>query len=85
MSENNSTESSPVRNAPECNVEDEPEVYILTQEDVNEQIGSHIAPLTKQLEDMTRLIQGMTTAQNPTSHPRAGTSASFSATGYQSK
>ena len=66
MSESSSIESSPIMNAPELNVEDEPEVHFLTQVEVNEQIRSHIAPLTKQLEDLT--------ARHPTSFRRAGTS-----------
>ena len=37
MSESNGTESSPIVSAQERNVEDEPEVHILTQEDVTEQ------------------------------------------------
>ena len=78
----NSPESSPVTNASECKVEDEPEARILTQVEVIEQIRFHIAPLTKQLEDLTRLIQGMSTAQQLNSYPRAGTSGNFSAAGY---
>ena len=50
---------------------------------MNEQITNHTAPLIKKAQDFTQLIQGMTTAQNPTSHRRASTSASFSAATYQ--
>ena len=58
-------------------------MHVLTQEEVSEQIRNHIAPLTKQLEELTQLIQGMTTAQHPTSYSRAITRASFSAAGDQ--
>ena len=77
MSASNSTESSPIVNALERHVEDEPEVHVLNQEEVNEQMRSYIARLTNQLEDLTRLIREMTTAQHPTSYPRAATSASY--------
>ena len=83
MRETNSTEGSPIMNTLERNVEDEPQVLVLTQEAVNEQIRNHIAPLTKHLQDLIRLIKAMKTAQHPTSNPSAATSASFSAAGYQ--
>ena len=44
----------------------------LTQETVNEQIRGFIAPLTRQLEELTRLVQGMTTSGLPNSYPRTG-------------
>ena len=62
MSKINSTGSSPIVNASERNVEIETEVRVLTQEKVIEQIRNHIAPMNKQLEDLTRLIQEITTA-----------------------
>ena len=65
-SEGSITENRPMMNAQERNVEDEPEVHILTEEEVNYQIRNHVAPLTKQLEDLTRLIQGMATVRHPT-------------------
>ena len=49
-------------NAPERNVENEFEVRTVTQEKANEQIRSY---MTKQLEDLTWLIQGISTAQQP--------------------
>ena len=55
------------------------ETRILTQGEVDEQISSYIASLTRQLEDLTRLIQGMSTARGPNFSPRAGNSASSSA------
>ena len=83
MSESNSTETSPIMNAPECDVEDEPELHILTQQKAKEQAINHKAPLTKQLNNTTRLIQGMTITQHPTSYPRACRIDSFSTAGYQ--
>ena len=56
LSKSSSSESSPIVSASERNVEDEPEVHVRTQDEVNEQIRNYIAPLTKQLEDLTRLI-----------------------------
>ena len=82
MNESNSTEGSPIKTAPERNVDDEPQVHDLTQEEVNEQIRNRNAPLTKQLEEFIRLFQSMSTAQHAASYPRAGTSVSFSAVGY---
>ena len=73
MNDSKNTESSPIVNAPGRNARDELEVHALTQEEVNEQVRNHIGPLTKQLQDLTRLIQGMTTAQLPTSYLRPST------------
>ena len=42
----------------------------LTQEAVNEQIRGFIAPVTHQLEELTRLVQGMTTSWHPNSYSR---------------
>ena len=53
MSECASAESSPIMNASERNVEDEPEAHVSTQDKVNDQIKNHNAPLTSQLEDLT--------------------------------
>ena len=53
------------------NVEGElPEIQKLTQEAVNEQIRGFIAPLTHQLEELTRLVQAMTTTRHPNHYPR---------------
>ena len=81
MSEGNSPETNPVMGAPEDNINGESKERFLAQEEVDEQIRSYNAPLTKtkQLEGLTRPIQG----QQLNNYPRAGTSASFSAAGYQ--
>ena len=47
-----------------------PESQMLKQEAVNEQIRGFVAPLTRQLEELTRLLQGMTTSRHPNSYPR---------------
>ena len=53
------------------NVEGEvPEFQMLTQETLIEQIRGFIAPLTRQLEELTRLVQGSTTSRHPNSYPR---------------
>ena len=70
MSHHSSTEKVANRSASE-NVEGEfPEFQTLTQEAVSEQIRGFIAPLTCQLEELTRLVQGMTTSRHPNSYPR---------------
>ena len=70
MSHHGSTEESATRSSSE-NVEGEiPEFQTLTQEAVNEQIRGFIAPLTRQLEELTRLVQAMTTSRHPNSYPR---------------
>ena len=47
-----------------------PEFQTLTLEVVNEQIRGFIAPLIRQLEELTRLVQGMTTSRHRNSYPR---------------
>ena len=54
-----------------------PEIRALTEEGVNEQIKSFIAPLPRQLDDMTWLLQGVTAALYPNYYPRADTNASY--------
>ena len=70
MSNHGSTEEIAKRVSSE-NVEGEvPEFQTLTQEAVNEQIRGLIAPLNRQLEELTLLVQGMTTSRRPNSYPR---------------
>ena len=47
-----------------------PEVQTLTQEAVSEQIRGFIAGLTRQLEELIRLVQGITTSRHPSFNPR---------------
>ena len=79
MSENNNTENSPILNAPERTVGNEPKTHVLAQEETYEQMKIYVAPLTRQLVHITGLIQEMSTAQQPISYPRACTGASFNA------
>ena len=46
------------------------EFQTLTQEAVIQQNRAFIAPLTRQLEELTRLVQGMTTSRHPNFYPR---------------
>ena len=57
MSENDSIEEDSAGNSSENFDEEVPEIHTLTQEAVNEQIKGFIAPLTRQLEELTRLVQ----------------------------
>ena len=70
MSNHGSTEEITDRSASK-NVEGKiPEFQTLTQEAVTEQIRGFIAPLTRELEELTRLEQGMSTSRHPNSYPR---------------
>ena len=64
MSDHVSTEEN-VTGISSQNVEEVSEIQSLTQEAVSEQIRGFIAPLTHQLEELTRLVQGMETTQHP--------------------
>ena len=77
----NSFETSSLLNSYRSNADSESEARILIQEEVNEQIKSYIIPLNKQLEDLTWLIQGISSAHERILSPRASTSANSSATG----
>ena len=81
MSEGNSSEANPIIIAHENKSDKECETHILTQEEFDEQIRDYIAHLTRQLEDLTRLIQGMSFAHRPNLSPSAVTSGSSSAAG----
>ena len=67
--------------AHEDKVNNDSEATILTQEEVDEHIINCFTPLNKQLGDLTRLIQEMSTAHGPSHSPRAGRNASYSAAG----
>ena len=82
MNENSGSKNNPTMNTHDNDAKSETESRILTQ-DVRELRKSYIAHLTKQLEDMTRLIKGLSSRKQPNFYPRESTSASLSATGYQ--
>ena len=65
-----STEEMANRSSSENVKREIPEFQRLTQEAVNEQIRGFIAPLTRQLGELTRLVQGMTTSRHPNFYPR---------------
>ena len=56
------SETSNLLNTRRGNTDSASEARILTQEEVDEQIKTYNAPLTKQLEDLTQLLQGMSSA-----------------------
>ena len=65
-----STEENAIGTSSE-NVEGEiSKIQTLTQEAVNEQIRWFIAPLTRYLEELTQLVQGITTTRRPNHYPR---------------
>ena len=81
MSDHGSTEGN-VTGISSENVEREvSEIQTLSQETVDEQIRGFLAPLTRQIEELTRLVQGMVTKQHPECYPRTDLgSTSFTAT-----
>ena len=64
MGEKISPESSSAVISQETNENEGPKVHSLTQEEDNERIESFIAALTRQLEDLNRLFQGLTVASH---------------------
>ena len=70
MSDHGSTEEDAAGILSE-NVEGEvSEIQMVIHEAVNEQIRRFIAPLIRQLEELTRLVQGMNTTRHPNHYPR---------------
>ena len=70
ISHHGRTEEIANRNPSEDVVGENLEIQTLTQEGVDEQIRGFIAPLTRQLEELTRLLQEMSTSRHPNSYPR---------------
>ena len=79
-----SSETSDVLNAHRGNGGFEFEAQIPTQEEGDEKNKTYITTLTKQPEDLTRLIQGMSSVHQTNVSPRASTSANSSAVGISS-
>ena len=67
MKKNGSAEDNRVGNSSKNTLKKVPKVRILSPEAVNEQMKKFIAPLIRQLEELTRPVQGMLT----TPHIRA--------------
>ena len=78
-----SIEGNTVGNPSENTEEEIPEVRVLTEEVVNEQIKGII--VTRQLEGLTRLVQGMLTTLHPSQYPKANYSAFSGASVHQSE
>ena len=83
MSENGSAEDNMAGKASENTKGEVPEIRILTEEAINEQIKGFIAPLTRQLEELTRLVQGMVTTPHPCYHPKTDYSSISGTSAYQ--
>ena len=84
MSDSGNVEVNRRSTSPE-NVEEEiPEIHTLTQEEVNQQIKGFTAPLTRLLEELTRLVQDMVTTSHPSPYPRADYSTTSGTATYQS-
>ena len=83
MSDNGSIEGNVSGNSSE-NVEEFSEIQTLTQDAVNEGLTSFIAPLTRQLEELTRLVQGMATTQHPDHYRRTDFGTTSGTAIYQS-
>ena len=65
LTENGIVEDNRAAKSSEINEAEVPEIRTLTQEVVNEQIEGFIAPLTRQLKEMTPLVQGIATTPHP--------------------
>ena len=70
MSESGSVEDNRAGNFSEITLGEVPEIRTLTQEAVNQQIKRFIGPVTRQLEELSRLVQGMVTIPHPSHYPR---------------
>ena len=70
MNHHSSTEEIVNRSSLENMERENPEIQTLTQVAVDEQIRGFIAPLTRQLEELTRLVQEMATSKHPNSYHR---------------
>ena len=81
MSENDGSQTNALPKTNASNAAFASETGILTQKEVDEQITNYIAPMTRQLENLTRLILDMSTAHRKNLSPRAGTSGNSSTAG----
>ena len=85
MGKNNSSETNPVMSVLENNTDNESERCISTQEEVDKQIRSCNVPSHRQIENLSRLIQEMSTAHRPNFSPTPGTSFSSSTAGLKTE
>ena len=70
MSNCSSTEEIANRSSSEDVEREVPKFQMLTQEDINEQSREFIPPLVRHLEELTRLVQGMTASPHPKPYHR---------------
>ncbi len=84
MSDNGSIEENISTNSSKNVKGENYEIQILTQEAVNEQIGCFIVPLTRQLEELTRLVQGLVTTLHQDHYPRTDFSPTSGTATFQS-
>ena len=84
MSESGSIGKNAAGNSSKIIEGEVPEIHTLTQEEVNEQIKGFNAPLTRQLEELTWLVQGMVTIPHPSHYPRAEYSTTYGIDAHQS-
>ena len=84
ISHHGSTGEIADRNSSEIVVGENPELQTLTREAVDEQIREFIASLTRQLEELTRLVQEKSTTKHPNSYPKAELGATSGTTMPQS-
>ena len=84
MSENGSIEENVTGNSSENVGGEVSEVQTLTEEAVNEQIKRFIAPLIRQLGELTRLVQGMVTTPHPSHYPRTAVGTTYGTARHQS-
>ena len=83
MSESGYVEHNRASNSPENTKGEVSKIRTVTQEVVNEQIKGFIAPLTNQLEALTRLVQGMVTTPHSSHYPRTDYSTICGTAAYQ--
>ena len=75
----NSSKTSDLPNGHRDNGDSEIEARILTRQEVCRQIKNYIAPVTKKLEDLSRLIKGLSSVHQTNPSPTASTSVYSSA------
>ena len=84
MSDHGSLGENLTGNSSEDVEEEVSEIQMLTEEMVNEQVRGFMAPLTRQLEELTRLVQGMVTTQHLDDYPRTDFGTTSGTATYQS-
>ena len=82
MSESGTSEGHSIKKSHDNKRIEEPEIRTLPQEVVNEQIKNFIATLTRQPQDLTWLVQGLSVTSHPNHYPKADTDASYNTHGY---